>query len=94
MKRISFILLAVLFLSINLTPQEINPESRWKGQAAFFKKNIGKEIIVNIKYNDITVIGVLEEVLKEGIVVYSKFNKIFIPYDSIAFAKVKLKENM
>jgi|GEM_PF-4255446 len=91
MKKIFSILLFII-ISYNILCQESNIDSKLLSQGSFFKKNIGKEIIVNIKYNDLTIIGVLNEVLKEGIIINTKINIIFIPFESIAFAKVKLQE--
>ncbi|MCK4798432.1 MAG: hypothetical protein KAT05_13715 [Spirochaetes bacterium] len=62
------------------------------GYDIFFTQNIGKEITVTISNLEITITGTLIAVYKDGIIVKSLIKKIFIPKQSIAFAKTKGKK--
>jgi hypothetical protein len=96
MKKI-FLVIVLLSFFLNLSSADATSDAKTKtGKSdelysldAFLAQNTGNDVVVNILNSDTDIIGVLTGYSKDGIIVKTFINNIFISKASIAYIKAK-----
>lgn len=89
MKKLLLITFIALLYCSFLFSQDNNTNNK-KGFQLFLSNHIGKDIVVYIFSNDITISGKLLEVYEDGIVVKPLFKElVFINKNTISFVEIK-----